>query len=78
MGDHNLLTRAPPCFERHVKPLVPAAPTKVSRRVDLRQAAGRKKKLPNLNHNMMKNKPHLVWGKGRMKIARYNIHSDFK
>jgi hypothetical protein len=31
------------------------APTPVSRRVDVRQAAGRKKKLPNLYHNMMKN-----------------------
>jgi hypothetical protein len=25
MGDQNLLSRAPPCFERHVKLLVPAA-----------------------------------------------------
>jgi hypothetical protein len=25
MGDHNLLSRAPPCFGRHVKLLVPAA-----------------------------------------------------
>jgi hypothetical protein len=24
MGDQNLLSRAPPCFGRHVKPLVPA------------------------------------------------------
>jgi hypothetical protein len=23
MGDQNLLSRAPPCFVRHVKPLVP-------------------------------------------------------
>jgi hypothetical protein len=25
MGDQNLLSRAPPCFGMHVKPLVPAA-----------------------------------------------------
>jgi hypothetical protein len=25
MGDLNLLSRAPPCFGRHVKPLVPVA-----------------------------------------------------
>jgi hypothetical protein len=25
MGDQNLLSRAPPCFRRHVKPLVSAA-----------------------------------------------------
>jgi hypothetical protein len=25
MGDQNLLSRAPPCFGRHVKPLVPVA-----------------------------------------------------
>jgi hypothetical protein len=25
MGDHNLLSRAPPCFGRYVKLLVPAA-----------------------------------------------------
>jgi hypothetical protein len=24
-GDQNLLSQAPPCFERHVKPLVPVA-----------------------------------------------------
>jgi hypothetical protein len=39
------------------------APTPVSRRVDVRQAAGRKKSLANLYHNMMKNmlyRPHLV------------------
>jgi hypothetical protein len=47
MGDQNILFRAPPCFGRHVKPLVPVAiavvsPTPVSRRVDVRQAAGSK------------------------------------
>jgi hypothetical protein len=39
------------------------APTPVSRRVDVRQAAGRKNKLLNLYHNMIKNmlyRPHLV------------------
>jgi hypothetical protein len=25
MGDQNLISRAPPCFGRHVKPLVPVA-----------------------------------------------------
>jgi hypothetical protein len=25
MGDQNLLSTAPPCFERHIKPLDPAA-----------------------------------------------------
>jgi hypothetical protein len=25
MGDQNVLSRAPPCFGRHVKPLVPVA-----------------------------------------------------
>jgi hypothetical protein len=37
MGDQNLLSRAPPCFGRHVKPLVPAAfaPTPVSRMVNV-------------------------------------------
>jgi hypothetical protein len=25
MGDQNLLSRAPPCFRRHIKPLVPIA-----------------------------------------------------
>jgi hypothetical protein len=25
IGDHHLLSQAPPCFGRHVKPLVPAA-----------------------------------------------------
>jgi hypothetical protein len=44
MGDQNLLSKAPPCFERYVKPLVQAAlqafvPTPVSRRVVIRQAA---------------------------------------
>jgi hypothetical protein len=24
MGDQNLLSRAPPCFGKHVKPLIPA------------------------------------------------------
>jgi hypothetical protein len=49
MGDQNLLSRATPCFERHIKPLVPVAfaivsthGTTVSRKVDVRQAAGRK------------------------------------
>ncbi|RVE41463.1 hypothetical protein evm_013887 [Chilo suppressalis] len=32
MGDQNLLSRAPPCFGRHVKPLVPAASAVVSTR----------------------------------------------
>jgi hypothetical protein len=67
MGDQNLLFRAPLCFGRHVKLLVPAAlaviaPYPVSRRVDVRQIAGRKSSLPNLYHNKMKNmcRPHLV------------------
>jgi hypothetical protein len=41
MGDQNSLSRALPCFGRHVKLLVPAAfaaSTPVSRRVDVRQA----------------------------------------
>jgi hypothetical protein len=40
----NLLSQTPPCFGRHVKPLVLAAivSTPVSRRFDIRQAAGRK------------------------------------
>jgi hypothetical protein len=25
MGDQNLISRAPPCFRRHIKPLVPVA-----------------------------------------------------
>jgi hypothetical protein len=49
MSDQNLLPRAPPCFRRHVKPLVSAAlqslvSTPVSRRDDVRQAASRKNK----------------------------------
>jgi hypothetical protein len=39
------------------------APTPVSRRVDVRQAAGRKNKLPNLYHNIVKimlYRPHFV------------------
>jgi hypothetical protein len=49
MGDQNFISLAPPCFGRHVKLLVPVAfavvaPTVVSRRVDVRQAAGRKNK----------------------------------
>jgi hypothetical protein len=48
MGDQNLLSRAPPCFGRHGKQLVPAAFPVVSthsipREPDVRQAAGRKK-----------------------------------
>jgi hypothetical protein len=47
MGDQNLLSRAPPCFggtlsrwsQLHLQSL---APTPVSNRVDVRQAAGRK------------------------------------
>jgi hypothetical protein len=46
MGNQNLLSRAPPCFGKHVKPLVldlkSFIATPVSRRVDVRQAAGRK------------------------------------
>jgi hypothetical protein len=42
MGDQNLLFQAPPCFGRHVKPLVPAAfavvNTPVSRRIDVRRS----------------------------------------
>jgi hypothetical protein len=46
MGDQNLLSGTPPCFGRHVKPLVPVAfafniPTLVSRRVDVKLAASR-------------------------------------
>jgi hypothetical protein len=47
MGDQNVLSRVPPCFGRHVKPLVPAAfavviSPPVSRRVDVRQTTSRK------------------------------------
>jgi hypothetical protein len=46
MGDQILLPRAPACFRRHVKPVVPIAfavvNTPVSRTVDVRQAACRK------------------------------------
>jgi hypothetical protein len=47
MGDQNLLSQAPPCFGRHVKPWVSAAfatvcTHTVSRRVDVRQATVRK------------------------------------
>jgi hypothetical protein len=42
----NLLSRAPPCFGRHVKPLVPAAfavvSTHSSFKEDVRQAVSRK------------------------------------
>jgi hypothetical protein len=55
----NLLSRAPPCFGWHVNQLFPAAfvivPITIPRRVNVRQAAGRKMYLPNLYHNMMKN-----------------------
>jgi hypothetical protein len=40
MCDQNLLSRAPLCFGRHVKLLVPAA-LALSRRVDVRQVPGR-------------------------------------
>jgi hypothetical protein len=46
MGDQNLLSRAPPCFGRPVilsrLHLQSLEPSPVSRRVDVRQAAGRK------------------------------------
>jgi hypothetical protein len=47
MGDQNLLSRALPCFGRHVKPLVPVAFAIVSTHSSfkegwIRQAAGRK------------------------------------
>jgi hypothetical protein len=45
MGDQNVLSRTPPCFGRHVKPLVPAAFAVVSIHSSFkegwRQAAGR-------------------------------------
>jgi hypothetical protein len=45
MGDQNLLSRAPPYFGRHVKPLVPAAfaviSTHSSFKEGRRQAGGR-------------------------------------
>jgi hypothetical protein len=49
----------------HLQTLAP-----VSRRVDVRQAAGRK----NLYHNMIKNmlyRPHLVWEKGWNKNTQH-------
>jgi hypothetical protein len=65
MGDQNLLSQAPPCFGTHVKPLVPAAfavvLTPVSRRVDVKQAAGRKtiaESLSQHDENMLY-RPHL-------------------
>jgi hypothetical protein len=36
MGDQNLLSRAPPCFGRHVSAAL--APTPVSKRIDVSQA----------------------------------------
>jgi hypothetical protein len=82
MSDQNLLSRTPPCFGRHVKPLVPAAfatlaPTPISRRVDVRQVAGRKNNC-RIYHNMMKNmlyRPHLVCEKGRKKKKPINAPS---
>jgi hypothetical protein len=68
MGDQNLLSRAPPCFRRHVKLLVSAAfavvsSTPVSKRVDVRQVAGRIKinteSLSQHDENMLY-RPHLV------------------
>jgi hypothetical protein len=50
----------------HLQSFVPAL---VSRRVDVRQAAGRKNQLPNIYHNMKKtscNDP-TWWDKGRKK-----------
>jgi hypothetical protein len=58
MGDQNylkLLRASEGTLSRwsqlHLQSFVP---TPVSRRVDVRQAVGRKKQLPNLYHNMMK------------------------
>jgi hypothetical protein len=36
-GDQNLLSRAPPCFGRHVKPLVPVAIAIVSTHSSFKQ-----------------------------------------
>jgi hypothetical protein len=55
MGDQNLLSRATPCLGRHIKFLVPAAFAFVSthsRRVEVRQAADRKKYMPDHYHNI--------------------------
>jgi hypothetical protein len=56
MGEQNLLSRAPPCFGRYVKPLVPLylqslAPAPVSRTVDVRQAAGCKTMAESLSQH---------------------------
>jgi hypothetical protein len=68
----NILSRAPPCFGRHVKPLVPAVfadvSTPVSRTVDVRQAAGAKIIAESLQHDEnILYRPHLVWEKSRKK-----------
>jgi hypothetical protein len=68
MDDQSSLYRDPPCFGRHVKPLVLAAfavvstPTLVSRRIDARQVAGRKKIAQSLSQQDkdMLYRPHYV------------------
>jgi hypothetical protein len=42
MGDQNLLSRAPPCFGRHVKPLVPATFAVVSTHSRFKLTSGRR------------------------------------
>jgi hypothetical protein len=56
VGDQNLLSRAPPCFGRHVKPLVLVAFAVVgthssSKVVDVSQAAARKIIAEFLSHH---------------------------
>jgi hypothetical protein len=54
LGGRPKLSRAPPFFGRHVKLLVPAALavfSTVSRRVDVRQAAGHKIIAESLSHD---------------------------
>jgi hypothetical protein len=49
----NLLSRAPPCFGRHVKPLVPVAFAIVSTHCSFRRPVV--KIIAELYHNIMKN-----------------------
>jgi hypothetical protein len=73
MGDKNLLSRAPPCLGgtlRYRLHLPSLAPTPVSTRVDVRQAAGRKYNCRIFITNDEKHivsTTHLVWEKSREK-----------
>jgi hypothetical protein len=79
MGDQNVLSRAPPCFGRRVKLLVPVFAIvcihSSTRKVDVRQKAGRKIVAESLSQY---DEIHVVlnplkWDKGKKKKKKKKI-----